>query len=50
MAQVSYKRDDHAAQNGTQAHTDHQYSIVLKEAFNGESNLHEEIQHEHGKR
>ncbi len=50
MAQVSYERDDHAAHNRTRAHTDHQHSIVLKEALNGESNLDKEIQHEHGER
>jgi hypothetical protein len=34
----------------SQAHTDHQHSILLKEALNRERNLDEEIKHEHGER
>jgi hypothetical protein len=48
VPQVSYKQDDRAADDSTQAHTDHQHSILTKEALNRERNLDEEVQHEHG--
>jgi hypothetical protein len=48
MAQISYEQDDRAADNGTQAHTDRQHSILLEEALNRERNLNKEIKHEHG--
>ena len=48
VAQICYEQDDRAADNGTQTHTDHQHSILLKEALNRERNLDEEIKHEHG--
>ncbi len=48
VAQICYEQDDRAADNGTQAHTNHQHSILLKEPLNRERNLDEEIKHEHG--
>lgn len=48
MAQIRYKQNDRAADDSTQAHTDHQHSIPPKEALNRKRNLDEEIEHEHG--